>query len=228
MDAEFRLPRHFLGALAYRTQKALRDRPPGFGEFQGPERVRTPTALVRHMTSVLGYARTFFVGGKYWPEPLPSLDDEIPRFHQMVEDVGRHLEMETPLRGGMSPSRLLQGPFADAMTHAGQLAILRRLAGSPVPPENFIVADITADRLGAGQATPVSPDAVWPEAPEDWIPPSPQPGEGREGRDGTTSRCTRRPALRVLSGAGDSNRREPRPKRMVGRTNTRSRDRRTS
>lgn len=61
--------------------------------------------------------------------------------------------------------RMLQGPFADAMTHAGQLALLRRPAGSPVPPENFIMADIDASNLGPDQAEPRSPDAEWPEAP---------------------------------------------------------------
>ncbi len=68
----------------------------------------------------------------------------------------------------MSEERLLQGPFSDAMTHAGQLALLRRLAGAPVPPENFIVADIKADRLGPDQAKPKSPDNKWPEAPSEW------------------------------------------------------------
>jgi hypothetical protein len=65
----------------------------------------------------------------------------------------------------MSEERLLQGPFSDAMTHAGQLAMLRRLAGVPVPPENFIVADIEPERLGIEQAEPVSPDEKWDEAP---------------------------------------------------------------
>ena len=122
------------------------------------------------MTSVLGYARTFFVGGRYWPDPLPSLEEEILRFHQMVEEIARHLESGTPFLDGMSAERLLQGPFSDAMTHAGQLAMLRRLSGSPVAPENFIVADITPDRLGRDQALPASPDAVWDEAPPGWSP----------------------------------------------------------
>ena len=159
--------RHFLAALAYRTQKALRDAPVDFGDFQAGERTRTPRDLVRHMASVLGYARTYFVGGRYWPEPLPTLDEEIDRFHAMIVTLNDHLERGDPMVG-IAPEQLLQGPFADAMTHAGQLAMLRRLAGAPVPPENFIVADIRVDRLGAEQALPVSPDAEWPEAPAGW------------------------------------------------------------
>ena len=171
MDDKRRMLRHFLAALAYRTQKALRDAPADFGSFQAAAGVRQPAQLVCHMTSVLGYSRTFFVGGTYRPDPLPSLDEEIERFHEMVQDLARHIEVGTPFLDGMTAEHFLQGPLSDAMTHAGQLALLRRLAGSPVAPENFIVADITPDRLGPDQALPVSPDAVWHEAPPGWSPP---------------------------------------------------------
>jgi hypothetical protein len=159
---------HFLAALAYRTQKALRDAPDGFGSFCVMEGVRTPAELVRHMTSVLGYARTHFIGGHYWPEALSSFDEEIVRFHEMLGTLAQHLRNGDVLLDGMTEERLLQGPFSDAMTHAGQLALLRRLAGAPVPPENFIVAEIHPDRLGRDQAKPVSLDREWPEAPQDW------------------------------------------------------------
>ena len=65
----------------------------------------------------------------------------------------------------ITPERLLQGPLADAMTHAGQLAVLRRLAGEPVPPENFVFADVSAANLGPDQPMPASPDEEWPERP---------------------------------------------------------------
>jgi hypothetical protein len=162
------LLRHFLAALAYRTQKALRGAPADFGSFRVEAHVRTPKALVQHMTSVLGFARTFFVGGSYRPEPLSTLNDEVARFHAMLEDLGKHLERGSPLLSGMTAERLLQGPLADAMTHAGQLAMLRRLAGSPVAPEDFSLADVTAERLGLDQAKPVSPDTAWAEAPRGW------------------------------------------------------------
>jgi len=168
MEARRKLLNHFLAALAYRTQKALRDAPQDFGSFRAREGVRTPAELVRHMTSVLGYARTNFVGRSYWPEPLESLNEEIERFHEMLGLLAQHLRNGDELLEGMTEERLLQGPFSDAMTHAGQLALLRRLAGAPVPPENFIVAEIAPDRLGPDQAKPVSPDKEWPEAPPGW------------------------------------------------------------
>lgn len=155
---------HFLATLAYRTQKALRGAPAEFGHYQAGQKVRTPIQIICHMTNVLGYARTYFVGGSYRAEPLPTLEAEIQRFHEMLEDLSAHLRSGMPLKG-TTPERLLQGPFSDAMTHAGQLALLRRLFGSPVPPEDFIKADIDAANLGPDQPDPVSPDEEWPEKP---------------------------------------------------------------
>lgn len=165
MNEKRTLLRHFLAAIAYRTQRALIDAPASFGTFEAGSQVRTPADLVRHMTSVLGYARTFFVGGRYRAEPLADLSAEIRRFHETLADVAQHLEAGTELRG-TTEERLLQGPLSDAMTHAGQLAMLRRLAGSPVRPENFIEAAIDPKNVGPSQPGPVSPDLEWPEAPK--------------------------------------------------------------
>ena len=154
--------RHFLAALAYRTQKALRGAPEDFGEFAAGNVVRTPKELVCHMTSVLGYARTFFRGGHHRPEHLETLHAEVERFHGMLADLSHHLGAGDPLVG-TTPEQLLQGPFSDAMTHAGQLAMLRRLHGAPVPPENFIVADVDPANVSERQPDPRSPDREWPE-----------------------------------------------------------------
>ena len=172
MDEKRQLLRHFLATLAYRTQKALRGAPAGFASFHAANNVRSPAQIVCHMTSVLGYARTFFIGGSYQAAGLPSLHEEIERFHGMLADLSHHIESGSPLLDGMTAERLLQGPFADAMTHAGQLALLRRLAGVPVAPENFVFAQIDPEQLGPDQAEPSTPDVVWREAPAGWIPPS--------------------------------------------------------
>ena len=155
-EAKRELLRHFLGALAYRTQKALRGAPPAFASFDPGHRARLPKELIRHMTSVLGCARTFFTGGSYRAEALDTMQAEVARFHGMIADLGAQFANGSPLHG-ITEEQLLQGPFADAMTHAGQLALLRRLAGIPVPPENFVLAAIGTDRLDPDQAAPVSP-----------------------------------------------------------------------
>jgi hypothetical protein len=161
-DEKLALLRHFLAALAYRTQKALRGAPASFAAFRAAPGVRTPQEVLRHMSSVLGYARTFFIGGSYRAEPLSDFDSEIQRFHSLLEDLGRHLDQATPLLN-TTPERMLHGPFSDVMTHAGQLIMLRRLAGSPVPPENFVFADIDSHNLTQEQAAPAMPDKIWRE-----------------------------------------------------------------
>jgi hypothetical protein len=155
---------HLLAALAYRTQKALRDAPPEFAEFRAATKVRTPHELIRHMESVLGYARTFFIGGSYEAPYFPEFSDAVKHFHETLADLARHLEIGTELHE-ITLERLLQGPCSDATSHAGQLAMLRRLAGSPVPPENFVFAAVSAENLGPEQALPVAPDAEWVERP---------------------------------------------------------------
>ena len=159
MDSKRELLQHFLASLAYRTQKSLRDAPSDFSEFRAAPDVRNPRELVKHMTSVLGYARTFFIGGEFRPSSLPTLDEEVARFHEVLENLGEHFGASDFSR--MSPERFLQGPLSDAMTHAGQLAMLRRLFETPVPPENFIMADIRADNMSEHQPDPVAPDREW-------------------------------------------------------------------
>jgi len=162
MDDCRELLKHMLGSIAYRVQKALRGAPFEFGEFRATPDTRNPRELVRHINSVLGYARTFFIGGTYRPEPLESLEEEVRRLHRTLHDLRKSLS-DGPFEP-ISAKQLLQGPLSDAMTHAGQLAMLRRMAGSPVPPENFVFADVSADNVTADQPDPIAPDEVW-EAP---------------------------------------------------------------
>ena len=159
-EEQKQLLRHFLAALAYRTQKALRGAPADFADFNAGSGARTPRELVRHMASVLGYAITFFVGGVYRADPLSGFEDEVARFHGVLASLASQLSAGGPA-GQLTSQQLLQGPLSDAMTHAGQLAMLRRLAGSPVASENFIFAEISADNTGAAQPLPAAPTPRW-------------------------------------------------------------------
>jgi len=162
MNEKRQMLRHFLAALAYRTQKALRGAADGFAGFSAGAQTRTPHELIVHMRSVLGYARTFFTGGIY-PRPMPEdWKKDIEAFHEMLEDLAKHIDSDVPLQD-TTEERMLQGPFSDAMTHAGQLAMLRRLFGSPVASENFILANISVDNLSSTQPEPVAPDKDWPK-----------------------------------------------------------------
>ena len=160
MTESRRLLQHFLAALAYRTQKALRDAPADFADFRAAPTARTPYELLWHMTGLMGYARTMLHGGAFEPPRLASLGDEIDRFHATLEALSRDFADEK-LTARIRDEQFLQGPLADAMTHAGQLAFLRRLHGAPVPSENFIFAAISADNLTRQQALPNAPDVEW-------------------------------------------------------------------
>ena len=177
MTESRRLLQHFLASLAYRTQKALRGAPEAFGDFRAGVNVRTPHELLWHMTGVIGYARTMFHGGSFAPPRLATLAEETARFHATLEAL-RDDFADASARASISDEQFLQGPLSDAMTHAGQLAMLRRMAGSPVASENFIFAAIDAGNVGADQPEPAAPDDWWsPDLP-------PQPPGPRTGRDG--------------------------------------------
>ncbi len=161
MDVQREMIRHMLATLAYRTQKALGGADDRFPDFSAGNGVRTPTELIRHMSAALGYARTFFIGCVYEADPLPSFSEEVQRFYALLVDLSDHLAADTDIHG-ITLHQLLQGPISDVMTDAGQLAILRRLAGSPVASENLLFAAISIDSLGSSQPSPAAPDAASP------------------------------------------------------------------
>lgn len=157
MDGKRQLLRHFLATLAYRTQKALRGAPEDFADYRVGSFSRTPHELLLHMTGVVGAAASLFDGGERWPNKLPTFEEEIVRFHQTLERMGSQIDSQ-PFPPDVTPEQLLQGPLSDAMTHAGQLAFLRRMHGSPVPGEGFMSAAIDSRNLGPDQPDPVNPD----------------------------------------------------------------------
>ena len=151
MDEERHLLRHFLAALAYRTQKALSEAPEHFGTFRAAPGIRTPAELLHHMSSVLQFTILALRGEPLASLPAPSeLSLDTERFHAILQELSQLLEAVPSLQRETA-ERLLQGPLADAMTHAGQLALLRRLSGSPVPPENFYRASIRVENVGPNQ-----------------------------------------------------------------------------
>lgn len=153
---------HFLAALAYRTQKAVRGAPPTYADFRAGPAVRTPHELVWHMTGVIGYARTMLHGGEFAPPCLTTFAAEVDRFHALLAALRDDLA-DPALEAAIRDEQFLQGPLADAMTHAGQLAMLRRLTGDPVSPEDLIFARI--DAAPARQDPGWSPEQM-PQPPE--------------------------------------------------------------
>jgi hypothetical protein len=143
--------RHTLATLAYRGGKALRGAPEGFSAFQIAPGTRTPGQIVAHLGDLFDWACALTDGKHVWrnAEPL-SWDDEVARFFAALERFDRRLADDEPL--GFPPEQMFQGSVADALTHVGQIALLRRMAGAPVRAENYFKADIHAGRVGLDQA----------------------------------------------------------------------------
>lgn len=150
-DSKQDLLRHTLATLAYRAGKAVRNAPDTFAGYGGG--TRTPAQILAHMGDLFDWAVALADGRHAWHDstPLPW-EQEIARFFAALAAFDQRLASETPLQ--RSPESLFQGPVADALTHAGQLAMLRRMAGCPVKSENYFKADISVGRTGAEQASP--------------------------------------------------------------------------
>ena len=133
------LLRHGVATLAYRSAKAIRNADSGFATFRPGDTSRTPLELLAHLGDLLEWALSLAEGDQRWQPATPTTwDEERERFFAALARFDAFLESDRPLR--RSPERLLQGPIADALTHVGQLTMLRRLANQPVRSENFAAA----------------------------------------------------------------------------------------
>jgi len=146
--------RHTLATLAYRASRALEDAPESFAGFDGAG--RTPAQILSHMGDLFDWALSMAQGNQRWhnSETL-AWTDEQRRFFAALQAFDAYLASGEQQRA--PTERLFQGPVADALTHVGQLAMLRRLAGCPICGENYYVAEITAGRVSADQPAPVRP-----------------------------------------------------------------------
>ena len=147
------LLRHAVATLAYRAAKAMRNAPPELANFRASDATRTPLQLVAHLGDLLEWGVSLAEGNQKWNPTTPSTwEAESNRFFSALALLDDYLASERTL--GCKPERLLQGPVADALTHVGQLMMLRRLASAPVRSENYAIAEIVAGRVGAEQAAP--------------------------------------------------------------------------
>ena len=153
MDAKRELLRHTLATVAYRGGKALRGAPETFATFKVGESSRTPAEILAHTGDLFDWAVSLAKGEQVWHDSAPlEWDREVTRFFDALGRFEAYLASDTPL--GCPPEQIFQGPVADALTHIGQLAMLRRVAGAAVRGENYFKADIVSGRVGADQTPP--------------------------------------------------------------------------
>lgn len=145
--------RHALATLAYRLARATENAPPDFAKFGSGSSPRTPERILAHMGDLMDWAVSLVDGNQKWhdSEPLPW-PEEVTRFFQGLKTLDERIAAADLTED--TANRLFQGPIADALTHTGQIAMLRRMAGCPIPGENYFIADIEAGRVGTDQPLP--------------------------------------------------------------------------
>jgi hypothetical protein len=154
MDERRELLRHTVASLAYRAARALENAPAEFAEFNGAGRL--PVQILAHMGDLFEWALSAVQGNERWHTCKPySWVTELQRFFRCLHAFDAYLASDEPLYA--SAEALFQGPIADALTHVGQLAMMRRLAGCPTRGENFFVADVKAGQVGSEQPAAVQP-----------------------------------------------------------------------
>ena len=139
MDEKRELLRHTLATVAYRAARALEGAPDHFAGFAGAGRM--PVQILAHMGDLFEWALSTAIGQERWQASQPrAWAEEQRRFFESLQALDAFLASDAPLRAPVE--RLFQAPVADALTHVGQLAMLRRLSGSPIRGENYFVAEI--------------------------------------------------------------------------------------
>ncbi len=152
-DSNRQFLRHTVATLAYRGGKALRGAPDGFAESRIGDTARTSGEILAHMGDLLDWALSIARGKQEWHDSAMLLWEQgVKRFFTALEVFDAYLASDAPLHA--SAEKLFQGPIADALTHVGQIATRRRLAGAPVRGENYFRADIVVGRVGPEQSAP--------------------------------------------------------------------------
>jgi len=153
MNGKRELLRHAVATVAYRGAKSVRGAPSSFATYAVGPSSRTPAQILAHVGDLFDWAVSQARGAEAWVDSTPlEWDAEVQRFFAAIRTFDEFLASDTPL--AVSEERLLQGAVADALTHVGQLAMLRRTSGSPIRGENYSRADIAAGRVGHDQTTP--------------------------------------------------------------------------
>jgi hypothetical protein len=150
-DPKRELLRHSVATLAYRGGKTVRGAPENFSAFS--DAGKTPGQILAHINDLLDWALSMANGTRKWHDSTPQAwDKDSARFFAALKSFDDYLACPEPLQA--APEKLFQGPIADALSHVGQLAMMRRMAGGPIVGENYFVADIETGKVGEQQTPP--------------------------------------------------------------------------
>ena len=150
-DNKRELLRHTVATLAYRGGKAITNAPEDFATFRVNDTTRTPGEILAHIGDLLDWALAVAKGEYVYKEsPAQPWEEAVERFFAALKEFDSYLASDTPL--GYPAEKIFQGPIADALTHVGQISMLRRMAGSPVRGESYFKAEIVTGRVGPEQS----------------------------------------------------------------------------
>lgn len=151
LDGKRAFLRHTLATLAYRGGKAIRGAPEEFADRRMAATSRTPGEILAHVGDLLDWGLSLARGKQAWHDsPAVSWREGEARFFEALGALDAYLASGEPL--GSEAEKIFQAPIADALTHVGQIAMLRRMAGAPVRGENYFRAEIVAGRVGPDQS----------------------------------------------------------------------------
>ncbi len=141
VDGKREVLRHAVATVAYRGGIAVSGAPEGFAVFRVDEDVRSPGEILAHISDLLEGSVSLLKGEMVYlkSSPLPWVE-EVSRFFSAAERLDVYLGSDAPL--ACPVEKLIQGPVGDALTHVGQIVMLRRVAGSPVRAESYFTAEI--------------------------------------------------------------------------------------
>ncbi|NNF00598.1 MAG: hypothetical protein HKN25_16385 [Pyrinomonadaceae bacterium] len=152
-DPKREILRHIIATVAYRAKKPLTDAPVGFGEFKIGDKTKSPVEILSHMCDLFEWSLSQAKGTEFSRgSNLLTWDQEIERFYRALSDFDEFIAGKESLHAPLE--NLIQGPVADSLTHVGQIAMMRRLANSPIRGENFFKADIRIGRVSKEQSPP--------------------------------------------------------------------------
>ena len=145
--------RHATATIAYRGAKTLRGAPPEFANYKASPSTRTPLEILTHIGDLLEVSAARLRGPTQWKEASPDTwQQQVARFHRALASIDDALASGNPIEVPLE--KWYQGPFADTLTHIGQLAMLRRMSGAPMKGEAYFFADIRAGHVGPDQPAP--------------------------------------------------------------------------
>jgi len=145
--------RHTIATVAYRGAKAVRGAPASFASYSADGSERTPAKILAHIGDLYDWALSQAKGAEAWRDSTPlDWDAEVARFFASLQRFDDYLASDAPLSA--PAEKMFQGAIADSLTHVGQLAMLRRLAGARITGENYARAEIVAGRIGPDQTAP--------------------------------------------------------------------------